>query len=116
MTYRIKITADAKAVILEQARYIANDRHAPLNAARWLSEVYKAADSLEHWPRRCRRAPEDRFRDFEIRKRVVKGFTLLFTIVEDTKTVWIIGARGSGQLPKIDELPGQPPGDEKQGL
>lgn len=111
MTYRVKITAEAKAAILEQARYIANVQHAPLNAARWLSEVYKAADSLEDWPRRCRRAPEDAFRDFEIRKRVVKGFTLLFTIVEETQTVWIIGARGSGQRPKRDGLPHTPPGD-----
>ena len=109
MTYRVVISPDARAAILEQARYIAEEQQAPLNAARWLAEVLRAADSLEHWPRRCPKAPEDAYRDFDIHKHVVKGFTLLFTVVEESRTVWVVGARGAGQLPKIDALPSEPP-------
>lgn len=107
--YEVKITADAKAVILEKARYIAEVNIEPLNAARWLTAVYKAADTLDEWPRRCSKAEEDPYRDFDIYKLVVKRFTLLFTIVEETKTVWVIGGRAAGQLPKIDDLPDEPP-------
>ena len=46
MTYTVRITPAAEASILEQARYSAVDQHAPLNAARWLSRIFAAADTL----------------------------------------------------------------------
>jgi len=110
MTYRVRITPGAEAAILEQARYIATEANAPINAARWLQRVYDAAETLEQWPRRCPLAEEDAFRPFEIRKYSVDGFLLLFTIIEQTQTVWIITARHGRQLPQHKAVPESPPG------
>ena len=54
MTYTVRITPAAEASIRGQARYIAIDEQAPLNAARWLQRIDAAADSLAQWPRRYR--------------------------------------------------------------
>jgi len=51
MSYRVLITRPAYSQILEQARYIAVDCHAPLNAARWLQRLLEAADTLAQFPR-----------------------------------------------------------------
>jgi len=105
MTSTVKITADAEASIREQARYIAIDEQAPLNAARWLERVYAATDSLDKWPRRCAIADEDRYRPYEIRKLGIDGYLLLFTIVDETNTVWVIATRHGRQQPQPDDLP-----------
>ena len=105
MTYSVRITPAAEASIREQARYIAIDEQAPLNAARWLKRIYDAAESLDQWPRRCALADEDRYRPYEIRKFGVDGYLLLFTIVDETNTVWVIATRHGRQLPQIDHLP-----------
>jgi len=109
MSYRVLITAPARAKILEQGRYIAVDRQAPLNAARWLERVFDAADTLADFPRRCALAPENDFRDYEIRRLLVGDYFLLFTIVEEDQTVWVIGFRHGSRLPRANELPHEPP-------
>lgn len=109
MTYTVRITPDAEASIGAQARYIAIDEQAPLNAARWLERIYAAADSLDEWPRRCAVAEEDRFRPYEIRKLGIDGYLLLFTIVDETNTVWGIATRHGRQQPRLDDLPGTVP-------
>jgi len=108
MTYRVRITPGAEAAILEQARYIATEAQAPLNAARWLQRVYDAAETLEQWPRRCPLAEEDAYRPFEIRKHSVDGFLLLLTIKEGTQTMWVVAARRGRQKPKTHEIPESP--------
>ena len=109
MSYAVRITPEAEASILEQARYIAVDQQAPLNAARWLSRVYDAAETLETWPRRCALAEEDALRPFEIRKLSIDGFFLLFTVLDDRQEVWVIAMRHGRMLPRPDELPEQTP-------
>lgn len=108
MTYRVRITADAEAAILDQARYIAVDCDAPINAARWLNRILNAADTLETLPRRCQEADESRSRPYEVRRLLVDGHHLLFTVVEETKTVWVIGFRHGRQLERAEELPETP--------
>jgi plasmid stabilization system protein ParE len=105
LSYRVLITEQALARIDEQAAHIAVDAGAPLNAARWLSRVLAAAETLESMPRRCPRAPEDGHRPFEIRALSVDGFLLLFTIDEGERTVTVLNARHARQLPRPDELP-----------
>jgi len=109
MSYHVIVADPAFELILEQARYIAIEQQAPLNAARWLERVFDAADSLEQWPRRCNLAPEDARRPYEVRKLNVEGSLLLFTIVESTKTVWVIGFRHGRQEPAPNQLPESPP-------
>ena len=55
MSYRVLITPTARALMLEQARYIAVDCQAPENAARWLEGVFDAAETLAEMPYRCAR-------------------------------------------------------------
>lgn len=109
MRYRVRITAAAEARIFEQARYIAVERQSPINAARWLERMLEAIETLDHWPRRCPKAEEDRYRPYDIHQHNVGGYLLLFTIREDTATVWVIGFRHGRMLPHPTELPDQSP-------
>lgn len=111
MTYTVKITPGTEAAILAQARYIAIDQAAPLNATRWLQRMFDAADTLSEFPRRCALAPESARRPYEIRQMNVDGHMLLFTILEETSTIWIIGYRHGRMLPREGELPQQPPAE-----
>lgn len=104
MTYRVIITEQALARIDEQTAYIAVDGTAPLNAARWLSRVLAAVDTLGSMPRRCPKAPEDGHHSFEIRALNIDGFLLLFTINDDDRTVMVLNARHARRLPRPDEL------------
>ena len=105
MTFRVMIIPAAREAILQEARRIAVDEHAPINAARWLSRVIDAADTLEHWPRRCPQAPENAFRPYEVRKLNVGDYMLLFTVVDTTRMVWVIGFRHGSRKPREDTLP-----------
>ena len=111
MTYAVRLTDQTRAAIRAQARYIAVDGHAPLNAARWLDRVMDAIESLEHFPHRCALAPENDKRPYEIRKINVGDYLLLLTIDEDAKTVWVIGFRHGRQRQRPDELPPNTPND-----
>lgn len=110
MSYRVEVTDQAYVAIRQYTRYIAVECESPLNAARWLEKVWDAVDSLERWPRRCPLAPEDQFRPYEIRMRIVGDHLLLFTVDNDAKAVWVIGFRHGHRLPRSGELPDQPPG------
>jgi plasmid stabilization system protein ParE len=112
MSYRVLVTPTTRAQIFEQARYIAVDRQAPLNAARWLEQVFTATDTLADFPRRCPLAPENDFRDYEIRRLLIGDYFLLFTVVDGDQTVWAIGFRHGSRLPRPDELPGGIPNEE----
>ena len=105
MTYRVIISDTAFESIQEYARYVAIDQRAPEAAERWLEKVFDASDTLSEMPRRCARAPEDDYRPYEIRWLGVGDFMLLFTVMEETKTVWVIGARHGRRLPRPGELP-----------
>jgi plasmid stabilization system protein ParE len=67
MTYAVRISPAAEAAILAQARYIAIDQQAPLNAVRWLQSMFDAADGLDEYPRRYPLAAENDRRSYEIR-------------------------------------------------
>jgi len=108
MTYTVRITEPALRRIHEQASYIVNEQRAPEVAARWLERVLNAGDTLGEMPRRCPRALEDVLFQYEIRAMLVGQFVLLFTVAEDTKTVWIISARHGPRLPRPEELPLDP--------
>ena len=51
--YSVELTDAAIDEITAQARYIAVEAQAPLNAQRWLEGIWDAVDSLERWPRRA---------------------------------------------------------------
>lgn len=104
MTYRVVLTQQARDRIYEQARYIAQQQ-APSIAASWLERILAAGESLAEMPRRYALALEDDFCPYEVRSLTIGQFVPLFTIVEEAKTVWIVGARHGFQLPQADDLP-----------
>src|SRR5690606_38615478 len=99
MTYRVVITAPALEAIRSYARYIAVEQRAPESAARWLGHVLDAADSLETMPRRCGLAPEDAHRPYEVRWIAAGEFMLLFTVVDESETVWVLNGRPGHRQP-----------------
>jgi len=98
--YRVEITDDAYEAFRSQARYIAIDEQAPLNAQRWLEGLWKMVESLETLPRRYRRAPEDALRPYEVRRALYHKHAVLFTIDDENRVVYVLGLRGPGQLPR----------------
>lgn len=106
--YAVEFTEAAFAAIAAEARYIAVEAHAPLNAQRWLERIWDAVDSLEQWPRRAALAEESAYVEHEVRQLVVGKHLLLFTIDDDGRKVWVIGLRHGRRLPRRSELPPDP--------
>lgn len=52
MRYTVDIDDEAFDEIRDVARFIAHERKAPHNAARWLARLWDAIDDLEEMPRR----------------------------------------------------------------
>jgi len=105
MKYKVRLTDQTRQCIEDLATWVAVTCHAPLNAARWLTRVMHAIDSLALWPRRCAIAEESQFRPYEIRQLNVGGYLLLFTISDKNKTVWIVGFRHGRMKSSADLLP-----------
>ena len=110
MRYNVDITDAAFALIREAAHYIAIDAAAPLNAGRWLEQVWDAIDGLEAMPSRCVLAAESAYKTYEVRRQLVGNYLILFTIDEAAHQVWVIGFRHGSRQPRPEELPDAPPG------
>jgi plasmid stabilization system protein ParE len=103
--FTVELTEAALIAIAAQARYIAVEQQAPLNAERWLQRVWDAVDSLEEFPRRYALAEESDALDYEVRQLHVGGAVLLFSVDYERNTVWVLALRGEGQLPQPESLP-----------
>ena len=79
-TYAVELTEAALTAIRDQAHFIAVERCSPVNAERWLEQVWEAVDSLEQFPRRARLAEENDDVEYEVREIHVGGPALLFTV------------------------------------
>ncbi len=107
--YAVELTRAAETAIYEQAKFIALVRQEPLNATRWLQRMFEAIQTLETFPMRCALAEENEGVDYDVRQLPVGSAVLLFTIDEESKTVWLIAFRGQGQLASCDDLPSDRP-------
>jgi hypothetical protein len=112
MKYTVEITDAAFERIRDQARYIAVDCQAPLNASRWLEQVWDVIDGLEYMPKRHNLAPENDFKSYEVRRALVGDYFVLFTVDESVGKVWVIGFRHGGRLPRPNDLPDTPPAEK----
>src|SRR5438874_866425 len=112
MRYAVEITDTAMELIRAQARYIAIDCHAPLNASRWLETVWDVIDGLEVMPARHNLAAEDAFKPYEVRRALAGDYLVLFTIDEPVRKVWVISFRHGSRLPRPNDLPDAPPTGE----
>ena len=105
MKYTVRMTPTAEEQVFQQYRYIAVEQQSPKNADAWWSRIFEAIDSLNEMPYRCPLAEENEHKDYEVRKRGVGGFNLLFTVFEDKKEAWIIATRGAGMEVNPERLP-----------
>ncbi len=103
--YAVELTEAALAAIDAQARYIAVECQAPLNAQKWLERIWDAVDSLAQLPHRAVRAEEDAYVDYAVFQLVVENHLLLFTVDEERGTISIIGLRHGHRLPRPSDLP-----------
>jgi plasmid stabilization system protein ParE len=102
--YTVELTEAALSAIAEQARYIAVDAQAPLNARRWLERIWDAVDSLERWPCRASLAEEDAYVEYEVRQLIVGRHLILFTVDDEHRTIWVIGFRHGHRRPRPGDL------------
>jgi len=103
--YTVRVSVLAAEKISEYGFYIAEQSGSVEIAERWLAQVYAAIDKLHYSPRRFVFAEENAHRDYGIHRQIIGKYLALYTIVEDTQTVLVIGFRHGHQLPRLDELP-----------
>jgi plasmid stabilization system protein ParE len=91
MKYTVIVTPEAQANIEAAYEYIAE--RSPLNATRWLRDLYRQIDRLEKFPRRFGEAREQRYVSDEIRQSIFKSHRIVFTIDDTARTVRVVYVR-----------------------
>lgn len=112
MRYRVVVTADAEAAILREATFIAEDSGIPGRAVDWLVRAYALVETLYESPRGCALAAEDEHCNYEVRKLIHGRHLILFTVDDESETVYVMGCRHGMRLPRPDDLPSDKPVDE----
>ncbi len=100
MRYVVIVTPEAEANIAAAYEYIAE--RSPLNAARWLRDLYQQIDGLEEFPRRFGEAREQAHVFTEIRQAIFKSHRIIFTIDDASGTVYVVYVR-HGKMRAIGE-------------
>ncbi|UUO06888.1 hypothetical protein M4951_00910 [Blastopirellula sp. J2-11] len=80
------ISTEALSGIDTFLAFIAVERQSPINSERWRRKASKAIESLAYFPHRCPIAPENAFRDYEIRAQIVDPCVFLFALTK--KKAW----------------------------
>jgi plasmid stabilization system protein ParE len=93
--FTVEIGSKAIEDLDEIAAYIAVD--SPRNAARCVSRIREAIDSLSVFPMRHPVAPEDEIDGLEVRHAVIGNYRVLFTV--ERRTVWGHGVRHGNRRP-----------------
>ena len=96
MNYRVIVTPEAETAINQAFEYIL--KASPLNAARWLRNLYAKIDTLERFPERCARALEESYFDADLRQLVFQSHRIIFRVDKTAHTVWVLCARHSARL------------------
>lgn len=95
MEYVVELSRRAERDLGELFEYL--DASNSTAARRWLDGLEKAIGSLEHFPRRCRRAPEARLLGGSIRQllygRKANVYRILFVIDEAEHRVQVLTIR-----------------------
>jgi plasmid stabilization system protein ParE len=95
MKYKVIVTPEAQAGIREAFQYI--HERAPLNAAKWIQEIYRCIDTLEQFPERCAFAREREYLDVDLRQLVFKSHRAIFKIEKPKKLVQVLYVRRGKQ-------------------
>jgi len=100
MTFRIQTAAQAEADVAEIHDWIDLVQARPLEAARWLADFVRAAESLRQFPERCPLAPESRYLDAEVRQLLFHRHRILFVI--EGHVIRLLRVRHASRMP-LDE-------------
>jgi len=103
MKYEVIVTPEAQANIAQAYRYIAE--RSPMNAAKWLRDLYAEIDGLETFPRRFGEARERAKVTDEIREVIFKSHRIIFTVDDKGRKVHVIYIR-HGKMRAVGE-PGE---------
>lgn len=96
--YRVVISQSAMAALDEHVRYIAMEREAPQNAAKWLEKALRMVSTLKLFPQRCPLAPESASSNFEVRMLVVDTCVFTYRVDEANRVVRV---RGFGTVASV---------------
>jgi len=100
MKYGVIVTPEAQENITAAYDYIA--QRAPLNAARWLADLYSQIGRLEKFPRRFGKAREQAHVAEEIRQVIFKSHRIIYTIDDTAGTVQVVFVR-HGKMRAVGE-------------
>ena len=87
--YKVKITPQASAQMLEIFSYISGTLKEPVAAERLLNELQKSILSLDTMPKRVALVDEEPWRSYGVHKMSVKNFLVYFWVNEELKEVHI---------------------------
>ncbi len=107
-TYTVVTTAVALAAIREQARFVIEQEQGTQNAAAWLGRVWTCIDDLEFMPLRFNKADGYERVPYVVRRVILANHLILFTVDKEARTVYVVGLRYGGELPRPDDLPTHP--------
>ena len=88
--YRIIVTPDALANLVELRHYIANVLMAPGTAVKYIRLIRKEIATLEQLPARIAPVDEEPWHSRGIRFLIVKNFYVYYRIDETAQTVYIL--------------------------
>ncbi len=98
MTYRVTLSPEFIARVLEDAQFIERESSIA-QADAWVARIRAATTSLSRMPRRCRVAEESTYFQMEVRSLIVDGYMILFTIDDAHAAVNVFSARHGRQRP-----------------
>lgn len=89
--HKVIVTPEAQADIEGSFRFINEDF--PLNAARWLIDLYSQIETLERFPERCPHARESEYYNDELRQLIFKSHRIVFFVDSTNATVYVLHVR-----------------------
>lgn len=85
--YKVIVTPEAEASIRESFMYIL--ARSPMNAERWIRELYAEIDTLETMPERCPYALERKYFEEDLRQLLFKSHRVVFSVNKARHAVYV---------------------------
>ncbi len=98
---------DSRGAVLYTESLPCIHERSPLNAARWLRDLYEKIETLEHSPERCAFAREREFLEDDLRQLEFKSHRVVFLVDKEKRVVSVLSVR-QGKRRAI----GEPEGEE----
>lgn len=89
--YKVIVTPEAEASVRESFLYLF--ARSPLNAERWIRNLYAEIDTLETLPERCAFAREREYLEEDLRQLLFKSHRVVFSVDQSRSTVYVHDVR-----------------------